>query len=88
MKLILSNEDKVVKYLLEDDKAVALSADRIVVGDPASPDFIIGDMNSGNATLVEGVTSPEDWFGCKFKYVDNAWVEVEGWEDPRLRDGE
>lgn len=88
MKLILSNEDKVVKYLFEDDKAVALSAAHIVVGDAASPDFIIGDMNSTNATLVEGVTEPSDWFGCKFKYVDNAWAEVEGWEDPRLRDGE
>ena len=82
MKLILSNEDKVVKYLLEDDKAVALSAGNIVVGDPASPDFIIGDMNSGNATLVEDVTAPTGWFGCKFKYVDDAWTEVEGWEDP------
>ena len=45
-------------------------------------------MATASATLVEGVTGPEDWFGCKFKYVENAWAEVEGWEDPRLRNGE
>jgi hypothetical protein len=88
MKTILSNDGNVSKYLLADDKAVAVSAGNIVVGDPSAPDFIIGDMNSSNATVVEGVTTPDDWFGCKYTYADSTWTVIEGWVDPRLDDGE
>ena len=88
MKTILSNDGNVSKYLLADDKAVAVSASNIVVGDPSAPDFIIGDMNSSNATVVEGVSTPDDWFGCKYSYADSTWTAIEGWVDPRLDDGE
>lgn len=88
MKTIVSNDGNVSKYLLADDQAVAVNADNIVVGDPSAPDFIIGDMNSSNATLVEGVTEPEDWYGCKYSYADSTWTAIEGWVDPRLEDEE
>ena len=72
------------KYLFADDKQVNVKDDCIEVGDPANLDFIIGDLNSGNSTLIEGVTEPDDWYGCKYNHVGGEWVAIEGWVDPRL----
>lgn len=71
------------KYLLPDNKTVTVKADCIEVGDPAALDFIIADMNASNATVIEGVTTPDDWYGCKYNYVNNAWELCPDWVDPR-----
>ena len=90
MKTIVDNTTNVSKYLFADDKAVIMGADVITVGDPV--EFIIGDMNSGNATLIEGVSTPEYYFGCKYTCAaDGTFTAVEGWVDPRIKaeeDGE
>lgn len=73
------------KYLFADDKQLNITADHIEVGDPANLDFIIGDLNSGNATLIEGVTTPDDWYGCKYSCAaDGTWAAIAGWVDPRV----
>ena len=87
MKTIISNADNISKYLFADDKTVTMQASNIVVGDPSNPDFIVADMDSSNATLVEGVTEPDDWFGCKYTYADGSWAVVDGWVDPRPAEG-
>lgn len=46
-----------------------------------APNFNIGDLNSTNAVLVENVTPPEDWRGCKYLY-DGAWTLNPKWVDP------
>jgi hypothetical protein len=74
------------KYLFADDKQLNITADHIEVGDPANLDFIIGDLNSSNSTLIEGVTEPDDWYGCKYNHVGGEWVAIAGWVDPRLKD--
>ena len=71
MKTIVCSEN-CSKYLFADDKQVNMTADHIEVGDPANLDFIIGDLNSGNSTLIEGVTEPDDWYGCKYNYVNDG----------------
>ena len=82
MKTIVDNATNTSRYLFADDKSVKMESERITVGDPA--EFIIGDLNSGNATLIEGVTEPEDWFGCKYTCAsDGTFTAVEGWVDPR-----
>ena len=58
-KTITFNDTGRSPYLFDDAKNVTMGADKITVGDEADPDFYIGDMNSGNATLHEGVTGPE-----------------------------
>ena len=90
MKTIIENGTNCSKYLFADDKQVNITATHIEVGDPANLDFIIGDLNSGNATLVEDVTEPVDedgnslWFGCKyFCAADGTWTEDTNWVDPR-----
>ena len=72
------------KYLVADDYSVVVSAEHIEMGDPANLDFIIADLNSSNSTVIEGVTTPDDWYGCKYNHVGGAWVAVEGWVDPRI----
>tara|TARA_R110000765_G_scaffold422627_1_gene530526 strand:+ start:717 stop:977 length:261 start_codon:yes stop_codon:yes gene_type:complete len=72
------------KYLFADDKVVTVKADCIEMGDPSALDFIIGDMNSSNSTVVEGVTTPDDWYGCKYNYVNGGWELCPDWVDPRI----
>ena len=86
MKTITENATKLSKYLFDDSKAVSMGSDKITIGDPSDPDFYIGDLNSGNATLTENVTdAPSDWMGCKYTYdpgADPKWVANPDWEDP------
>lgn len=81
MKTILDSNN-VSKYIFADDKPVNITANNIEVGDSANLDFIVGDMNTSNSTLVEGVTSPVDWIGGKYTYSGGVWAVVDGWVDP------
>ena len=86
MKTITENSTKLSKYLFEDSKAIDMGSDRITVGDPSDPDFYIGDLHSGNATLIENVTdAPSDWKGNRYTYdpaADPKWVQDPDWVDP------
>jgi|TARA_R100000482_G_scaffold34831_1_gene11447 hypothetical protein len=91
MKTIVDNATNTSRYLLADDKPLNITSMQIEVGDPANLDFIIGDLNSSNATVIEGVTEPVDeegnslWFGCKyFCASDGTWTEDPNWVDPRI----
>ena len=85
MKTII-DEINCSKYLFADDKQVNMKVNCIEVGDPASLDFIVADLNSGNATLIEGVTEPDDWYGCKYNYVNGVWELCPDWDDPRIEE--
>ena len=83
MKFLKFNASNVVPYLFEDSVTITIKSNQIEIGEPDYLEFIIGDMNSENAALVEGVTAPEaGWVGSKFTYIDGEWAIVEGWEDP------
>ena len=87
MKTIIENSTNCSKYLVADDYSVVVSAEHIEMGDPSNLDFIIGDLNSSNSTVIEGVTTPDDWYGCKYNCAaDGTWTAVEGWVDPRLEE--
>ena len=87
MKTIVETATKLSKYLLADDVAITATADNITVGDPAQ--FIIGDLNSGNATITENVTNaPSDWAGNKYKLDGTTWSANPDWVDPEAEDGE
>ena len=87
MKTIVETSTKLCKYLLADDVTITATADSITVGDPAQ--FIIADLNSGNATITENVTNaPEDWTGNKYKLDGTTWSANPDWVDPSEDDGE
>ena len=87
MKTIVETSTKLSKYLLADNVAITATSDNITVGDPAQ--FIIADLNSGNATITENVTNaPSDWVGNKYKLDGTTWSANSDWVDPDADDGE
>jgi hypothetical protein len=80
MKTIVETATGLSKYLLDDDVVVTLNADHIVVGEP--PLFIIADLNSGNAAVYEGVTTPEGWTGNKYTFDGSDWTLNPDWAEP------
>jgi len=73
MKILIVNSSNVVKYQFDDEVEIVLEPTRICV--PGK--FNIGDINSSNTTLVEGLDAadlPEDWIGNKYLYADNTFT--------------
>ena len=84
MKTIIENGTNCSKYLFADDVSVVIEAGYTKVTRPDGTGPFIGDLNSSNATLVEDVTEPDDWVGCKYNYVNDVWELCPDWTDPRL----
>jgi hypothetical protein len=74
MKTIILNETKESKYIFADDVTLTFTDDTII-----APSFIISDMNAGNATLIEGVTPPDDWYGNKYLFDNGEWTISPDW---------
>jgi hypothetical protein len=79
MKTLIDNATKESKYVWADDAVVTLSEAMTY-----APDFNIADMNSTNATLVENVTPPIDWHGCKYLYNNDTWTLNPAWVNPNI----
>jgi len=77
MKTIVETATSLSKYVFVDDALVTIGADNIV-----TPSFIIGDLNTGNATMHEGVTPPDDWSGNKYTFDGTTWTANPDWVDP------
>jgi len=77
MKTITDNTTNISKYIFDDAHDLVATTENITC-----PHFIIGDMNSTNATITEGVTPPADWMGCRYTFDGTTWTEVDGWVDP------
>ena len=84
MKTIVDTATNTSRYLVADGYNINVTSNTIEMGDPSALDFIIGDLNSNNATVIEGVTEPDDWYGCKYTCAaDGTFTAVDGWVDPR-----
>lgn len=79
MKTILDSSN-VSKYIVDDAEPVSLEANRIVIGSPVS--LYVADMNTSNSSLIEGVTPPEDWVGCKYLFDGTTWTQNPNWVEP------
>jgi len=78
MKTIVTNSDNASRYVEEDSQTITLSADNIVIGDPA--ENIICDLNNTNSTLYTDVTNvPEDWVGKKYLFDGTTWTLNPNW---------
>ena len=79
MQTIIENKSLLSKYIIDEGVAVEIDQKEIRVGNPDSLDYIIADLNSGNAALVEGLESvPDDWAVNKYTYdvsraVSDQW---------------
>lgn len=89
MKTIVTNSDNASRYIEEDSQTITLSADNIVIGDPA--ENIICDLNNTNATLYTDVANvPEDWVNFKYLFDGTTWTLNPNWleRDPDEPDEE
>jgi len=73
MKTIIETATSLSKFVFADDTPVDITSKLINVGETDSLELIIACMDSSNATLVEGVAPPADWFGDKYKYINSTW---------------
>ncbi len=84
MKTIIENATNCSRYLFAEDKQITITSECIEVRNPNDLIFSIFDLNSGNATLIEGVSTPDDWYGGKYTCsADGTWTAVADWVDPR-----
>ena len=79
MQTITFNSNNVSAYTFDDAYSLVSSADSITC-----PHFIIGDLNSSNATIHTGVTPPADWQGGRYTFDGTTWAELAGWVDPKV----
>jgi hypothetical protein len=80
MKTIVETASSLSKYLLADGVVVTPNADTIIVGEP--PQFIVADLNAGNAAVYEDVTAPADWIGNKYTFDGSVWTLNPDWVEP------
>lgn len=73
-------KENVSIYLFDDSKILTITADNIIVGNPA--EFIIDDCDSGSTVLHESVAAPDDWVGHKYNFDGTAWTQNPDWVDP------
>ena len=78
MQTITFNASNISVYIFEDADTLTATAESIT-----TPNFIIGDMNSSNATIHTGVTPPEDWQGGKYLFDGTSWTANGDWTDPK-----
>ena len=81
MKTIVETGTNLSKYVFDDAAELTVSGDNI-----ATPQFIIGDLNSDNAVVHDGVTPPEDWVGNKYTFDGASWAVNLDWSEPVVED--
>jgi hypothetical protein len=77
MQTITFNDNNISAYIFGDNHNLVATPTEITC-----PHFIIGDMNSGNATIHTGVTPPEDWKGGNYLFDGTDWTLNPNWIEP------
>ena len=73
MQTIVRKDTNVSLYYLADSKTVDIGSDSTTISDGGTPELIIADCNSSNATLHTGVDAQATWWGWKYKHDGSAW---------------
>jgi hypothetical protein len=78
MKTLVDKITGVSRFIFNDNEEVTITSTSVV-----TPSFIVGDMDSSNAVIVNGVTPPEDWNHCKYIYSAGTWTNNPDWVEPQ-----
>jgi len=73
MQTIVRKDTNVSLYYLEDSKTVDIGSDKTTISNGGTPELIIADCNSSNATLHTGVDTKLDYWGWKYKHDGSSW---------------
>ena len=73
MQTIVRNGTNISLYYLADSKTVDIGSDQTTISDGGTPELIISDCDTGNATLHTSVDAKSDWWGWKYKHDGSSW---------------
>jgi len=73
MQTIVRKDTNVSLYYLEDSKTVSIGSDSTTISNGGTPELIIADCDSSNATLHQSVAAKTDWWGWKYKHDGSSW---------------
>ena len=73
MQTIVKKDTNISLYYLEDGKTVDIGSSQITISDGGTPELIIADCNSSNATLHTGVDAKSDYWVWKYKHDGSSW---------------
>ena len=73
MQTIVRNGTNISLYYLADSKTVSIGSDSTTISDGGTPELIIADCDSSNATLHTGVDAQATWWGWKYKHDGSSW---------------
>ena len=73
MQTIVRNGTNISLYYYPDSKTIDIGSDSTTVSDNGTPELIISDCDSSNATLHQGVDAKSDYWGWKYKHDGSAW---------------
>ena len=73
MQTIVRKDTNVSLYYLADSKTVNISSDLTTISEGGTPELIIQDCTTSNATLRTGVDEQAAWWGHKYKHDGSSW---------------
>ena len=73
MQTIVRNGTNVSLYYLTDSKTVDITSTKTTISEGGTPELIISDCTTSNATLHTGVDEQATWWGWKYKYDGSSW---------------
>ena len=73
MQTIVRKGTNVSLYYYSDSKTIDISSDKTTISEGGTPELIISDCTTSDATLHTGVDAKSDWFGWKYKHDGSAW---------------
>ena len=79
MNIVVETSTSIVKYAGDD---YTLLPDKIEVRKSGVLAFVVGDMNSSNAEIVEVDSVPADYVGGKYLYTGGAFTTNPGYAEP------
>lgn len=73
MQTIVRNGTNISLYYLTDSKTVDITSTETTISEGDTPELIIQDCTTGNATLHTDVDAKSDWWGWKYKHDGSSW---------------
>tara|TARA_R110001599_G_scaffold19784_2_gene75395 strand:- start:1112 stop:1567 length:456 start_codon:yes stop_codon:yes gene_type:complete len=73
MQTIVRNETNISLFYLTDNKTVNITSTETTISEGGTPELIISDCTTNDATLHTGVDAQDTWWGHKYKHDGSSW---------------
>ena len=73
MQTIVRNGTNISLYYLADSKNVIITSTETTISEGGTPELIIQDCTTSDATLRTGVDAQTTWWGWKYKHDGSSW---------------